>query len=96
MTGINYPDDGPAIHVPAMDMASWKNYFDKAVACGDLYEDESVPMTICGFAYHKKAAGCGARDWSVKPTFWYPRPGRQFEITCNRCMKMHGVEVRTP
>lgn len=72
---ISYPDDGPVIDVPDMGAVPWKEYFDRAVACGDLY-------------------GCGARDWRVEPTFWYPRPGRQFEVTCNRCGNLHGVEVR--
>lgn len=95
---VKLHDDGPAINVDRSEQASdMKAYFDESVACGDLYAETSTQeqLGLLGSAW-KKPSGCGARDWEVAPIFWYPRPGRQFKLTCNRCKQTFAVEVRTP
>ena len=87
------PDDPPAIDVPPGSWPSWKAYFDANVRCGYMAAPTIDPITG-RLAWHKPK-GCGASDWIVEPAFWYPRPGKQFELRCAKCGAFHGVEVRT-
>jgi hypothetical protein len=92
------PDDPPAIDVPPLGTSNWTDYFNLALKCGDLPEEKpglSLPLPYFDGDGWRPGRGCGARNWEARPTFWYPRPGQQFEITCLKCRNTYGVEVRT-
>lgn len=75
-----------------------KEYFDCYVRCGDINNDtprkDGLPLRAWERTHSTN--GCGAADWNVKQAFWYPRPGKQFELECRRCGRFSGVEVREP
>jgi hypothetical protein len=94
---VSYPNDPPVLKEVRGGPWPIKEYFDLHVRCGEVNNDLPEPDgPLRRLWIETQAAGCGAADWDVKPTLWYPRPGRQFELTCRKCGRVSGVEVREP